>query len=90
MELSATQRLGYAWDMGGRVGRFGLVYDLGNPDRIARSPQERVLISGVDVGYRIERTRIGFRVDRQTRTSDFSVGRGYEDMRIGTSVSYGF
>ena len=90
VELSVTQRLGNAWDMGARVGRFGLVYDLGNPDRISRSPQERVLIYGVDVGYRIERTRIGFRVDRQTRTSDFSVGRGYEDMRIGTSVSYGF
>ena len=33
---------------------------------------------------------MGFEVSRETRTSDFTVNRDYEAMRIASSVSYGF
>ena len=90
VELSATHRLGNAWDVVGTLGRFSLLYSLGQLIGTRGSPAERVLTYGVDVGYHIERTRVGFQVARQTRTSDFSVGRDYEGTRIASSVSYGF
>jgi hypothetical protein len=81
-----THRLGTAWDIGGNVGRFNLLYGLS--DRSARA--ERVLYYGVDVGRTMVRSRVGFQVGRQTRSSDFSVGREYEEMRISSSVTYRF
>jgi hypothetical protein len=89
-DLSITQRLGTAWDVVGTVGRFSLIYDLGDASRTGTSRAERVLSYGIDVGYNIERTRVGFQVARQTRSSDFSGERGYEATRIGSSVTYGF
>ena len=91
VQFSVTQRLANAWDVGGSVGRFGLIYGLGDPTGIRRSRVvETVINYAMDVGYRIDRTRVGFQVARQTRSSDFSAGREYEATRIGSSVSYGF
>jgi hypothetical protein len=84
VQLSVTQRLANAWDVQGALGRFNLIYG------DATGSRERVLRYGFDVGYRIERTRVGFQVARETRTSDVSVGRDYEGTRIFSSVSYGF
>jgi hypothetical protein len=81
-----THRLGTAWDIGGSVGRFNLRYGLG--DRRARA--ERVIYYGVDVGRNMFRSRVGFQVARQTRSSDFSVGREYEEMRLSSSLTYRF
>jgi len=81
-----THRLGTAWDIGGSVGRFKLLYGL--VDSSARA--ERVLYYGVDIGRTLFRSRVGFQVARQTRSSDFSVGREYEEMRISSSVTYRF
>jgi len=81
-----THRLGTAWDIGGNVGRFKLLYGLA--DRSARA--ERVLLYGVDVGRTMLRSRVGFQVARQTRSSDFSAGREYEEMRLSSSVTYRF
>ena len=81
-----THRLGTAWDVSGSVGRFRLQYGLA--DRNARA--ERVLYYGVDVGRTMFRSRVGFQVSRQTRSSDFSARREYEEMRISSSVSYRF
>jgi putative beta-barrel porin BBP2 len=88
VDLSVNQRIGNAWDVGGSVGRYRLDYGLS--DALHASLAERVMTYAVDVGYRIERTRIGFSVTRQTRTSDFSRGRDYEGMRIASSVTQGF
>jgi hypothetical protein len=45
---------------------------------------------GGGIGYRIGRAmRIGLNVDKQHRTSDL-VGHGYDGLRYGTSVTYGF
>jgi len=85
-EGSVTHRLGTAWDVGGSVGRFKLLYGL--VDSTARV--ERVLYYGVDVGRTLFRSRVGVQVARQTRSSDFSVGREYEEMRITSSVTYRF
>jgi hypothetical protein len=90
VELSATHRLASAWDVAGTLGRFSLNYDLGELNETRGSRAERVLIYGLDVGYHIERTRVGIQVARQTRTSDFSVNRDFEGTRITSSVSYGF
>jgi hypothetical protein len=81
-----THRIGTAWDIVGSVGRFTLLYGLA--DRSARA--ERVLSYGVDVGRYMLRSRVGFQVARQTRSSDFSAGRDYEEMRISSSLSYRF
>jgi hypothetical protein len=90
VEFSVTQRLANAWDVGGSVGRFGLIYGLGDPRGIRQSQEERVINYAVNVGYRIDRTRVGFQVARQTRSSDFSAGRGYEGTQIGSSLTYAF
>jgi hypothetical protein len=90
LEMAVTQRVGGAWDIGGRLGRFGLRYGLGDLNEGRPSLQERVISYGVDVGFRLDRTRVGFQLSRQKRTSDFSTFRGYEAMQIGSSVSYGF
>ena len=81
-----THRIGTAWDIGGNVGRFNLLYGLS--DRSARV--ERVLSYGVDVGRTMFRSRVGFQVGRQTRSSDFSARREYEEMRISSSLTYRF
>jgi hypothetical protein len=88
-ELSVTQRIATAWDVAATLGRFSLVYGLGSL-AAGNGPAEQVRNYALGIGYHIERTRIGFQVARQTRTSDFSFDRGYQQMRIGSSVSYGF
>jgi len=85
-EGMVTHRLGTAWDIGGNVGRFNLLYGLGDPSTRA----ERVIYYGVDVGRDMSRSRVGFQLMRQTRSSDFSIGRGYEEMRISSSLTYRF
>jgi hypothetical protein len=85
-EALVTHRIGTAWDIGGNVGRFNLLYGLS--DRSARA--ERVLYYGVDVGRNMFRSRVGFQVTRQTRSSDFSARREYEEMRISSSLTYRF
>jgi hypothetical protein len=85
-EALVTHRIGTAWDIGGNVGRFNLLYGLS--DRSARA--ERVLSYGVDVGRNIFRSRVGFVVGRQTRSSDFSARREYEETWISSSLTYRF
>lgn len=64
----------------GRIGRV-----LEHPDRT-----DSVNWFGGGIGYRVGRDmRIGFNVDKQTRTSDLAA-HGYEGLRYGTSVTYGF
>lgn len=85
-ELSVAHRIATAWDLVGTVGRFKLLYGLGGG-----SPQaERVVSYGADLGRTMSRTRIGFQVWRQTRSSGFSAQRQYEETRISSSLAYRF
>ena len=87
VDLSVTHRLANAWDVGGRWGRFRLIYPV---EDSSATQAERVRAYGFDVGYRIEKTRVGVQVARQTRTSDFSGARHYEQTQIISSLSYEF
>jgi hypothetical protein len=85
-EVWVTQRMGTAWDVLGSVGRFNLLYGLS--DRSART--EKVFSYGVDVGRNMVRSRVGFQVGRQTRSSDFSAFREYEETRVSSSLTFRF
>jgi hypothetical protein len=57
----------------------------GDPNRT-----DRVQSYGAGMGYHVGTDlRIGLNVDEQKRTSDVP-GRQYKDLRVGTSVTYGF
>ena len=86
IDVSVAHRISTAWDMVGSVGRFNLLYGLS--DRSAQA--EHVLSYGVDVGRNMSRSRVGFQLARQTRSSDFTVRREYEETRISSSVTYRF
>jgi len=90
IELAVSHRVANAWEVGGALGRFRLNYGLGLPSGPLTSRSERGLTYRLGVGYHIERTNVRFEVSRETRTSDFSVDRDYEAMRIFSSVSYAF
>ena len=89
-QLAMSHQLAAAWDVVGTVGRFSLMYGLGEPTQPLTSHAERVVYYSAGIGHRFQRTRIGFQLSRQTRTSDFSVGRRYEGTRIGSSVAVRF
>jgi putative beta-barrel porin BBP2 len=89
IELSILHRLTEAWDVGMRWGRFLLDYDTQNLPGTA-APTERVINYNVDVGYRVGAMRVGLQLARQSRTSDFSTNRGYEQTTILSSLIYGF
>jgi hypothetical protein len=92
VRLSVTQRIASGWDLGGTVGRFRLSYGLGEPigGVVPDDAAETGVGYSVDLGYQIRRARLGFQVARQTRTSDFSVGRDYEETRVTSSIAYRF
>jgi hypothetical protein len=90
VQLSVNHRIANAWDVVGTFGRFNLTYDVGQARGLGLPSEERTSSYGLDIGYRIERTRVGFGVARQTRGSDFSVARQYEATRIASSLSYRF
>jgi hypothetical protein len=86
-EITVVQRLSQAWDVQGGLSRFALNYGLGE---LATDQGERVAGYRFDVGYRLRRTRVGFNLERQTRSSDFALRRYYEGTRLGSSVTYEF
>jgi Putative beta-barrel porin 2 len=62
------------------------------PADLAATPQrvETTYNYGLTLGYRLKRqTRVGFGVSYWTRDSTVGSIRGYEGLRIGTSVTYG-
>jgi hypothetical protein len=90
IQVSVTQRLGNAWEVVGTSGWFRLVYGLGGAGRPLESRKEDVVTYGIDLGYHLDRTRVGLQAARETRTSGFSVDRDYARTRIASSVSYRF
>jgi hypothetical protein len=92
--VSATQRIGDGWELRGTVGRFHLDYrntfqaGAGLAGETA-GPGESDLSLGMGIGYHIGRSRVGFNVDRYQRSS-LAVGRDYERLVVGSSLTYIF
>ena len=90
---SVTQRLADRWDAIVTGGRYGLNYrrrPLGGVAGAQDFPNERVVIAGLSVGYFIGRNRVSFDVDYQSRQSDLAITRGYDRLRVGSSLTYVF
>jgi hypothetical protein len=89
--LSVTQALSGPFDIVGRYGIQQLAYQGrfgSSPDRPDRT--DVIHWFGGGIGYRVGRDmRIGINVEQQHRTSDFA-HHGYDGLRYGTSVTYGF
>ena len=91
--FTVRQRLGDRWDAGGNVGRYRLGYRRRDPQamvELGAYPDEIVLNTGVSIGYTVGRTRIAFDTDWQGRESEVSLGRGYDRLRLGWSLSHAF
>jgi hypothetical protein len=93
LNLRVLHRLNDFWDVGGNIGRSRLSYreTITADDALISYPDELIFQSGMDVGYRFRRTRIGFRVDYSRRAEDSSQTFGnYRRTRAYTTVSYTF
>lgn len=104
---SIAQRLGDSWDVGASVGRGRVNYPtqilavpLGTPagtDTATAAPapvvipDETVITYGLDVGYKIGRTRVALNVQHRARQTDqTTLNRSYDRLRVGTTVTYTF
>jgi hypothetical protein len=91
LTASVTQRVGDSWDVRGTVGRHRLTYRRPELRTGAQEPTGESFPSyGINLGYYIGRHRVGFDVQHQSRESDVDDGRGYERLRISSSVTYMF
>jgi hypothetical protein len=95
VNLAVLQKLSHNWDVGGSVGRGRIAYRRDNSpeNRIAQEnfPDETLITWGLDAGYTLQKTRIGYYLDRRTRDTDVpNVFRGYDRLRTGLSVTYRF
>lgn len=90
---TVMQRLGDRWDVRGTVGRFRLSYRRRGSEDVASAnglPSETVLSASLGVGYRRGRTRLGLDISHYQRNSAVSLARGYDRLRVGSSLSYLF
>ncbi len=90
-----TQRFGDSWDVIGFFGRAHLSYrEVSVPTSeisIPVYPDETILSSGLDLGYNIRTTRVGFKAEYRTRQNNVqALDRGYERLRIGPTVTHRF
>ena len=92
VRLSVTHRLAGGWDVGGSFGRFRLGYGLGESSSSGTqvADDETGVGYSVDLGYQLSRSRFGVQAARQTRSSEFSTFRDYEQTRIVSTVTYRF
>jgi len=89
--VGLEQAMGPQWTVSGNVGRYRLNYRQLIPVPGNEVPDETALTSGGEIRYRIGKARIGARVDYRKRKSDEpTVNRGYERLRVGLVMSYGF
>ena len=86
---SVTQRFGESWEVRGNVGRNRLSYRRRDPG-VSELPAETILSYGISAGYHIGRNRVGFDVQHNRRRSDVDDGRGYDRLRVTSSLTYGF
>jgi hypothetical protein len=93
LTLVVNQRFGDSWDVGGSLSRsrlsYGDVSALTDSSVAVAFPDESIIGWSVDAGYRLSRTRIGLRIDQRQRQAN-AVLRGYERLRIGSTLTYEF
>ena len=93
LTLGVSQRFADSWDVGGSITRSRLSY--GNVSSPSDStvtigfPDETILGWMAETGYSFARTRVGVRVERLERQATAQL-RGYERLRIGSTLTYEF
>lgn len=90
-DLSIAQQIFGPLDIVGRVGQQTLAYrDRAGAAVAVSNRVDRVRSYGGGIGYHLGRDlRLGLNVDQSRRTSDVA-RRQYDDLRIGSSLTYGF
>ena len=93
--VSVRRALGRRFDVLGSVDRHTYAYQdlLTLPTVTSIATAERVDVTwnyGASLGYRIGTGRIGFGVSYWTRDSSTRPLRGYDNLRFGTTATYGF
>ena len=90
-DLSIAQQIFGPLDIVGRIGQQTLAYrDRAGAAVAVSNRVDRVRSYGGGIGYHLGRDlRLGLNVDRSSRTSDVA-RRQYDDLRIGSSLTYGF
>ena len=91
LRLSLTQALGAGWDVVARGGRTTLDYraSIGGTG-VAGNRVDQLWAYGLGIGRRLgDAVRIGVDVEQVTREST-AAGRGYDGLRGGGSLTYGF
>jgi hypothetical protein len=92
LTFAVNQRLSDSWDVGGGITRSRLSYGgVNSPtdSELVTFPDEAIIGWIVDAGYRLGRTRIGVRIDHRARQASAQL-RGYERLRIGSTLTYEF
>jgi Putative beta-barrel porin 2 len=92
LALAVAHQLNDSWDVAGSFGRGRLHYreSIGADGSPVTYPVEAQYSSGAGIGYRLRRTRVGFRIDYYRRESE-SAGLGaYNRTRAFTSLTYTF
>jgi len=92
LALSVVHQLNDSWDVAGSIGRGRLHYreSIGADGSPVTYPVEAQFLSGAGIGYRLRRTRVGFRVDYNRRESESAGLGGYSRTRAFSSVAYTF
>jgi hypothetical protein len=90
-ELSIAQQIFGPFDVVGRVGQQKLAYSDREGAQVQVSNRvDYVHTYGGGVGYHLGKDlRLGFNIDQSNRISDVS-RRQYEDLKFGSSLTYGF
>lgn len=87
--LTVTERVTHAWDLVGRVGRQSLAYTQTASSELSNRTDHGTQWGG-GIGYRVGETlRLGLDANYYRRQAPAVVGRDYEGLRVGGSVSYG-
>jgi hypothetical protein len=93
--LIVTQRLGDSWDVGGSFGRDRLSYrrnaSLSNTSTTPGLTDETVFVSSGNIRYNLGHTQIGVDVEYRERLADQTLAyRGYQRLRVGSTLTYAF
>jgi hypothetical protein len=86
---SVTHRLADSWDVRARIGRYRLAY-ITESAAAADSHVETVAYSAGEIGYVLGRMRVGLALEYTDRTSNVSIRRTYDRVRVVSSLTYVF
>jgi hypothetical protein len=88
--LSVTERFGTSWDVIGRAGWQSMAYSTLDSSASAADRTDKGRVFGGGVGYLLgDVLRIGFDANYYQRLAPLAIGRDYQGLRMGASISYG-